>query len=184
MLRDDGSEDYAVFKKDTMNYKHLEKKILIPLRNQMGNVYGLYARSLDKSFYKHYATSEEKLLGGFFGLFDALPSIYEKGYVYVVEGPMDCISLRKAFPNVVASLTAFINEQQIEFLKFFVKKIIVVFDGDAAGERGAESVSNTYGEKLISVKNLAGYKDANSCLTALGLEKFKKFAKNKLTVVM
>lgn len=183
IIKDDGSEDYTRLKSDTSNFRHLEKKIIFPLRNCLGNVNGFLLRSMDKSFYKQYLMDEAKKVGAFFGLFNALPHIYKTGKVYVVEGPMDCISLAKVFPNTVSSLTSFLNEAQFQLLKMFAKEIIIVYDADESGHSGASKAVNMYGKDdlvTIEVRDLEGHKDPNSCLTSMGEPEFVKYAKRRL----
>ncbi len=180
LVKDDGSEDYQRLKKDTFDFKHFEKKIVIPMRNCLGHVNGISLRSLDKSFYRQYYMDEAKKVGAFFGLFDALPYIYKTGKVYVVEGPFDCIALAKVFPNTVSSLTSFLNEAQVQLLKMYAKKIILVFDSDKAGEDGSMKALDKYGEEYIKVSQLGSYKDPNQALISMGEEAFRTFAKRKL----
>jgi DNA primase len=179
LVKDDGSEDFIRLKNDTANFRHFEKKIFIPMRNCLGHVNGFSLRSIDKSFYRQYYMDEAKKVGTFFGLFDALPYIYKTGIAYVVEGPFDCIALAKVFPNTVSSLTSFLNEAQMQLLRMYAKKIILVFDSDKAGESGASKALEKYGEDQISIRYL-GYKDPNQCLISMGEDSFKTYIKQKL----
>lgn len=183
LVKDDGSTDYVRLKTDTSDFRHFEKKIVIPMRNCLGHVNGISLRSLDKSFYRQYYMDEAKKVGAFFGLFDALPYIYKTGKVYVVEGPFDCIALAKVFPNTVSSLTSFLNEAQVRLLKMYAKKIILVFDRDKAGVDGTIKAQERYGdnwEDYIRVLHLGDYKDPNQALIHMGEDAFKIFVKRKL----
>ena len=83
--------------------------------------------------YMIYLLKEANKMGGFFGLFEALPHIMATRKVFVHEGAIDALSFAKVFPNTISSLTSFINEPQFELLDLLVDKIILVFDDDKAG---------------------------------------------------
>lgn len=160
----------------------LKKKILIPLENSAGLVNGVITRNIDpesKYRYKQFLMKEAANIGAFFGLPQALPYILNEGVVYVVEGAIDCISLAKAFPNTVSTLTSFINEEQMWLLRMLADYIVLVFDPDEAGRKGVDIVLNKYGSKGITSRELS-YGDPNKCLVKMGEVEFVKFAKKSL----
>lgn len=69
-----------------------------------------------------------------YGLYFAKTSISKIGYVYLVEGYTDVISLHQAgIENVVASSGTSLTENQIKLIKRFTDNVCVLYDGDAAG---------------------------------------------------
>lgn len=173
---DDGSKDREIFLEFSAKGRKFEHKILFPLRGAMGNVVGLIGRSPTSKSFKIYAMEEAKETGFFFGLYEALPAIYEQNRVFVVEGPFDTLALAKVIPNTVGALTAGINDQQYFLLKMYCDLIITVFDSDEAGRKAAEEASRWKDVWKLEL----GFKDPSKCLAELSFEKFKKHVGRKL----
>jgi DNA primase len=69
-----------------------------------------------------------------YGLFFARNAISKAGFVYLVEGYTDVISMHQAgVENVVASSGTSLTENQIKLIKRFTDDVCVLYDGDAAG---------------------------------------------------
>lgn len=69
-----------------------------------------------------------------YGLFYARNAISKAGFVYLVEGYTDVISMHQAgVENVVASSGTSLTENQIKLIKRFTSDVCVLYDGDAAG---------------------------------------------------
>ncbi len=69
-----------------------------------------------------------------YGLYFAKQAISKIGYVYLVEGYTDVISLHQSgIENVVASSGTSLTENQIKLIKRFSDNVCVLYDGDAAG---------------------------------------------------
>ena len=155
------SADYKQLFERTYKFRSLEKKLIFPLKNVLGHVNGMTVRSISEKSYIQYFLTEAKETGGFFGLYEALPRMMETRKVFVHEGAFNAISFSKIFTNTIASLTSFLNEQQYELLRFFVDKIILIYDKDKAGLWGLEKVINYYGEKNFDTIFM-GDSDANA----------------------
>jgi DNA primase len=69
-----------------------------------------------------------------YGLFYARTAISKAGFVYLVEGYTDVISMHQAgVENVVASSGTSLTENQIKLIKRFTNDVCVLYDGDSAG---------------------------------------------------
>jgi DNA primase len=69
----------------------------------------------------------------------AKEAIRQLGYMILVEGQMDCISVYNAgFHNVIASSGTAFTEMQAKLLGRYSKNIVVNFDPDTAGAAAAE----------------------------------------------
>lgn len=180
---DDGSSDYKKIKKETFDFKGLQKRIIFPLKNAIGYTNGLVVRDINKKLYTQVFLTEALNIGAFFGLYEAIPSIYDKGIVFVHEGAINCMSFAKIFPNTVSSLTSFLNQQQYDILKFFADKIVLVYDNDDSGKFGVKKIMKTYQDNNIYSINI-GYKDSNECLQKLGLTKFEQYIKSKIPLLL
>lgn len=120
-------------------------RILFPILDIRGKVAGFGGRTLlpneDKSTPKYLNSNESilfqksKLL---FGLFQAQKHIRELDQVILVEGYFDVLAMhRHGFAQAVATCGTSLSEDHLKTLSRFASKIIVIFDGDEAGERGA-----------------------------------------------
>ncbi len=69
-----------------------------------------------------------------FGLFQARQAIRERGFAIVVEGNFDVFSLHaRDLANVVAPLGTAFTDEQAALLKRYTDRVVLLFDGDAAG---------------------------------------------------
>ena len=82
-----------------------------------------------------------------YGLVEALPYIKSSKEVFVVEGPLDVISLHKiGFKNTVGTLGCEISDEQLDLLVRLGVRIIMAYDGDKAGIKASKSAC----DKLIA----------------------------------
>jgi DNA primase len=190
LARKEDTKEFREFEKSSNGFRSLQRKLLFPIRSCNGSTLGFVARhmgalppaepgKMKPARYRQFVTEESKVVGGFFGLTEALPHILKTGYVYVVEGAIDCITLAKVFPNTVSTLTSSVNEAQMWVLLMLVEKVILVFDTDEPGVHGAEYVLSRYGGERIKVRDIS-YHDPNACLQTLGEEGLKIYMKKKL----
>jgi len=182
-IKDDETEEYKRFKEQTYNFRALEKKLLIPLKNILGKVNGVITRDLKEKRYKQFFLKEAKDIGTFFGLYEALPEICKQRKVFVHEGAIDAISFAKVFPNSISVLTSRINECQYETLRFFADTIILVFDEDSPGKHGVDTMYKLFGKKHLYTVSI-GFNDSNACLQRMGLESFKRYMRNKVPLLL
>ncbi len=74
-----------------------------------------------------------------FGLFQAGKHIRDSDEVIVVEGYFDVMALHAAgFQNVVATCGTALTTDHLALLGRFAKKVIILFDGDRAGQEATE----------------------------------------------
>jgi len=178
-IKEVDSGDYRYIKKRSYGFKNLQKRIIFPIKNILGNTHGLVTRSIKEKLYVQYFLAEAKASGAFFGLKEALPYIRKTGKVFVHEGAFDAMSFAKIYPNTISSLTSYLNEAQYELLRFFVDTIILVYDNDSTGLAGADKIIKYYGSKHISYIDI-GHGDSNSLLKSMGIENFKKYIETRV----
>lgn len=172
----DDSHDRERFMDEMWKGRKIENMILFPIHDVMGNVTGLLARSLETKMFKTFISDEAKFTGFVFGLFQALPSIYESGRVFVVEGAFDLFAFAKVFPNTVSTLTSGLYKNQYELLSFFCERIITVFDSDEAGREAAEKLK--WRKDVIDLN--IGFKDPAQFLEHWGPEQFREKIEKKI----
>ena len=78
----------------------------------------------------------------------AKDSIRQKDEVIIVEGSLDVIRLYTVgIKNVVAMMGTAVTTKQAHLIKRLSKNVILMFDGDGAGEKATESAS----KELIAI---------------------------------
>lgn len=134
--RDDGSGIYERFR----------NRFVFPLRDARGRVVGFTGRTLDPEpsakVAKWLNSSETAVFRKrelFFGLDVARGAIAKSRRVVVVEGPGDCAAMHaKGFANVVAVNGTSLSAEHLTQLKRLCDEVVILFDGDDAGRKGAE----------------------------------------------
>ena len=119
------------------------KRWMFPIFDSLGDCVGFGGRVLPGEGEPKYLNSPEspvfhkgKLL---FGLNKAAKYIRSEEFVLVVEGYMDVVGLFQAgIYNVVASLGTSLTAEHIRQLKRQSPSILLLFDGDEAGQNAAE----------------------------------------------
>jgi DNA primase len=116
-------------------------RLLFPLTDARGRVLGFQARKLreDDPLRAKYVNSPESELFRkgdlLYGLDRARAAIARQDRAVVVEGNPDVLALRQAgIEPVVASMGTALTERQLKEIGRLTKRVILCFDGDAAGE--------------------------------------------------
>jgi DNA primase len=116
-------------------------RLLFPLADARGRVLGFQARKLredDPLRAKYVNTPEGELFRKgdlLYGLHLARGAIAKRDQGVVVEGNPDVIAVRQAgFEPVVASMGTALTERQVKELARLTRRVVLCFDGDAAGE--------------------------------------------------
>jgi len=166
----EANTDYKRFMDECWRGRKLENKIVFPIKDKLNRVVGLIGRSFDTKEFKIFVTEEAKFTGFFYGLPQALPHIYREKKAYLVEGEFDMYAVRRVFPNTVSTLTSGMSENQYVLIKRYCDKIVVIFDSDKPGDRGAKEALEYEGVDKMSL----GYKDPAKALEVLGENRFKE----------
>jgi DNA primase len=116
-------------------------RLMFPIRSAMGEVIGFGGRVLDNSQPK-YLNSPETLLfskgKSLYGLNETAKYIRTLDQAIVVEGYMDFLALYQfGFKNAVAPLGTALTADHGRALARYTKNILVLFDGDDAGQKAA-----------------------------------------------
>jgi DNA primase len=125
----------------TRGNDYFNGRLLFPLSDARGRILGFQARKLrdDDPLRAKYVNSPEGELFRkselLYGLHAARAAIARQDRAIVVEGNTDVLALRQAgIEPVVASMGTALTERQLRELGRLTKKIVLCFDGDAAGE--------------------------------------------------
>ena len=119
------------------------ERAMFPIYDEQGNAIALGGRVIGQGEPKYLNSSETSLFHkskNLFALDRAKESITASAEALVVEGYTDVIALHEAgFTNAVAALGTALTLDHVKTLsRFRVRRIVCMFDGDAAGQRAAE----------------------------------------------
>lgn len=158
----------------TDRYKN---RIIFPIINEENKVVAFGARVLDDSKPK-YINSPENIIyskgRNLYGI-NIAKDYADKGLI-LVEGYMDLATMYQAgFKNVVALLGTAITDEQIELIKKYTNKVILIFDSDLAGQcatnRAIEKFK-AYDIKYTNIK-LEGAKDVDEFINKYDIDSLK-----------
>ena len=169
-------------------YDRFRNRIMFPIYNAKGQLVGFGGRVIDeKDSPKYYNSPETSLFQKsyeLYGLLAARKSIRDKGYVLVVEGYMDVVSLAQhGISNAVATLGTATTNFHIQKLIRYTSEIIFCFDGDEAGKSAAwramqNSLASVTDEVQLKFLFLSDQHDPDSYVRENSKEKFEKLAKD------
>ncbi|MGT2624998.1 DNA primase [Streptococcus thoraltensis] len=124
-------------------YDAFQNRIMFALTNDQGKVIGFSGRiwtdQAKKSHQAKYKNTRSTPIFNksyeFYHLDQAKPVIAKKREVYLMEGFMDVIAAYQAgVVNAVASMGTALTQEHVSHLSQFTKKIVLTYDGDAAGQ--------------------------------------------------
>jgi len=124
-------------------YDLFRGRLMFPIQDHKDEFVGFGGRALEEEQQPKYLNSSESEVfhkgRTFYGLNVTAKFIREQDQVVVVEGYMDLLALHVAgIRNVVATLGTALTEQHAKLLKRFTTNVVILFDGDEAGQRAAE----------------------------------------------
>ena len=124
-------------------YDFFRDRVMLPVIDRQKRPIGFSSRLLDpEAKERKYVNSPDSPLfhkkENLYGLHVALEAIRRSGTAIVVEGNFDVLSLHEAgIEEAVAPMGTALTSEQVKLLSRAAKRIVVVFDGDAAGTRAA-----------------------------------------------
>lgn len=161
-------------------YDRFRDRLMFPIIDVRGNVIGFGGRIMnnqDPNAAK-YLNSPETLIfnkrKNMFALNIAKKS--KLGYLILVEGYMDAISLHQfGFDCAVASLGTALTEDGAALLSRYTERVILIYDGDAAGQNATQRAIPIL-EKAglqVQVLQMRDAKDPDEYLKKFGADKFR-----------
>ena len=122
-------------------YDRFRDRILFPILDIRGRVIGFGGRILGEGQPKYMNSPESPVFNksrALLGLFQQGEFIRRLRQAIVVEGNFDLISLvEHGLGNVVAPLGTALTREQLRLLHRFAEEVILLFDGDSAGQKAA-----------------------------------------------
>lgn len=123
-------------------YSLFSNRIMFPVHSRLGHVVGFGARVLSGDGAKYINSKDSDIFKKGSILYGANLIRRMEAEVYVVEGYLDVIMMSQIGLTAVAPMgTALTDEQGLQ-LKRYAQHIIMMFDGDVAGQAAAEKAIN------------------------------------------
>ena len=134
LIKKNNEEDY---------YDRFRERIMFPIRDNRGRVIAFGGRVLNNNDKPKYLNSPETQVfhkqRELFGLYEARRKNQHLDSLILVEGYMDVISLSQfGINNSIATLGTSGSENHLEKIFRHTNKLIISFDGDAAGKKAAQ----------------------------------------------
>ncbi|MBI5248079.1 MAG: DNA primase [Desulfomonile tiedjei] len=161
-------------------YDYFRSRVMIPIRDMTGKLIGFGGRILGPGEPKYLNSPDSAVFrkkNVLFGLDTAREAIRTEGFVVLVEGYFDQISLRiRGLENTVAPLGTALGTEQVKLLKRFTSDVIAVFDGDEAGLRAVKRAIPLFLSEGIEPRCLilTEDKDPDEAVNRIGVEAFRK----------
>ena len=157
-------------------------RVIFPIFDEQGRCIAFGGRALDKDKTpaKYLNTSETPIFHkgkNLYGFNWAKEHIVSAGEVIVVEGYISAMSCWKAgIENIVAVLGTALTEAHVRTLARFTKKIVYMFDGDAAGQKAARRAIQFIEKDDIDLRcvTLPGGMDPDDYVRAEGGDKLRE----------
>jgi DNA primase len=170
-------------------YDRFKGRVLFPIRDAQGRPVGLGGRVLPElastSPAKYINTPETPLFSKgnlLYGLDLARDAVRKGGTALVMEGYTDVIVAHQhGFDNAVAVLGTALGEGHMRILRRFADRIVLVLDGDEAGQRRANEILALFIAEEIDLQVLTLPEGNDPCdfLQEHGTEAFRDLIENK-----
>ncbi|MCF6249181.1 MAG: DNA primase [Desulfobacula sp.] len=176
-------------KQKTGFYDRFRNRVMFPIFDINMQVAGFGGRVMDDSMPKYMNSPETPVYNKsriLYGLHAAKQFCRQKGFVYIVEGYFDFLALfQHGIKNTVASLGTALTKNHVRILKGYAKKMILVFDSDAAGISAAKRSIKVFLKEGVDTRILVLPKDndPDSYVMKYGQNAFNELAKNAGTVM-
>jgi DNA primase len=163
-------------------FDFFRNRLIFPITDQQGRTTAFGGRLIQSgsSLPKYINSSDSPVFkkgDTCYGLYQAKASIAQKGYCIIVEGYFDVIMCsQNSIKNVIAPLGTALTTGHLARLKRFTNKVLLIFDGDAAGISAAKrSLDLLFTEGIIAkILLLPKGEDPDTFLRTKGSAAMKK----------
>lgn len=178
-------------------YDRFRDRVMFPIHNAMGQCIAFGGRMMDDttvvSKAKYINSPETPLFSKrkqLYGLDLAKKTMSKTRRALVVEGYMDCIVAHQfGFTDTVAVLGTALGSKHIETLRHYVDRVILMLDGDAAGQKRTSEVLELFVSQNMDLQVVtlpkdpapdgSVPKDPAEYLLAWGAEKLEELIQTK-----
>ena len=176
-LKDSGL--VTVSQKNGNIFDRFRDRLMFPIIDVRGNIIGFGGRILnnDPNAAKYLNSPETLIFNKRKNLFALnLAKKSKLGYIILVEGYMDAISLHQyGFDCAVASLGTALTEDGATLLSRYTEQVVLIYDGDNAGQRATARAIPILERAGLQVKvlQMQDAKDPDEYLKKFGADKFR-----------
>ena len=169
----------TVSKKNGSLFDRFRDRLMFPIIDVRGNVIGFGGRIIqnDPNAAKYLNSPETMIFNKRKNLFGLnLAKKTKQTSLILVEGNIDVVALHQyGFDNAVASLGTSLTEEHAALLTRYTDQIILIYDGDEAGQRATRRAIPILEKAGLQVKvlTLRDAKDPDEFLKKFGADKFK-----------
>lgn len=164
----------------------LRGRLVFPLWDSLGRVVAFSGRRINDQLEQKYLNTPETNLfhksDVLYNYHRAEKVAHQQGYVYIVEGFMDAISLNRAGINsVVATMGTAFTKEHIKMLSSLRVELRLLFDCDSAGQKAAFKTLELLQDSNLKVKVVKKWengKDADEVLNTLGKDVLISYINN------
>ncbi len=166
-------------------------RVMFPWVSVSGKVTAFGGRLLDsrtKGVSQKYVNSPDSVIyhkeRELYGIFQAKKAIAKHDLVYMVEGYTDVVSMHQCgIENVVANSGTALSVHQIRLLRRFTPNIVLLYDGDEAGQHAALRGTDMLLAEGMNVKVLLlpDGKDPDEFARSYSAEYFRKYIEDNQT---
>ena len=170
----------TVSKKNGALFDRFRDRLMFPSIDVRGNIIGFGGRIMnnnDPNAAKYLNSPETPIFNKRKNLFALNYAKKSKlGYLILVEGYMDAIALHQyGFDCAVASLGTSLTEEHATLISRYVEQVVLIYDGDEAGQRATRRAIPILEKAGIRVKvlQMKDAKDPDEYLKKFGADKFR-----------
>jgi DNA primase len=133
------------------------RRLMVPICNEQGKVVAFGGRTLVEGGKPKYLNSPETALfrksNVLYNLHLAKQDIRKSRSVVLMEGYMDVLAAWQAgVHNVVGTMGTALTEEHVQRLKRYANRLILAFDGDAAGVNAAKRAMDIAGKYRFQIR--------------------------------
>ena len=169
----------TVSQKNGNLFDRFRDRLMFPIIDVRGNVIAFGGRTIKKDAdVAKYLNSPETMIfnkrKNLFGL--NLAKKTKENALILVEGNIDVVTLHQyGFDNAVASLGTSLTEEQAALMTRYTDQIILIYDGDKAGQNATQRAIPILEKAGLQVKvlEIKDAKDPDEYLKKFGPEKFR-----------
>ena len=161
-------------------YDRFRDRLMFPIIDVRGNIIGFGGRIMnnnDPNAAKYLNSPETLIFNKRKNLFALnLAKKSKLGYLILVEGYMDAVALHQyGFDCAVASLGTSLTEEHAALLTRYTDQVVLIYDGDEAGQRATRRAIPILEKAGLQVKvlKMRDAKDPDEFLKKFGADKFK-----------
>jgi DNA primase len=148
-------------------YDRFRNRLIFPIFDSLNRPIAFGGRTLGEDPAKYLNSPETVVFNksnNLYGLTLARDGMAATRRVIVMEGYTDCMMAHQAgLENVVATLGTSLTRSHVRLLKRYVDEVVLIYDGDAAGQNAADRAVQIFLEEELSVRIVTLPDDLDPC---------------------